>query len=60
MIAGKWPIQGVWGDLFTRVAGMWYLSATAPPTSPLLQPPRPPFLKERAEFYPTTHTQTGQ
>ena len=42
MIAGKWPIQGVWGDLLSRVAGMWYLSANAPPTPP---PPISPSMK---------------
>ena len=54
MIAGKLPIQGVWKDLLSRVAGMWYLSATAPPNAPH------PLLNEGLNFTLRPHTQTGQ
>ena len=61
MIAGKWPIQGVWGDLLSRVAGMWYLSATASPTAPPpLQTPRLPSLNVGLNFTLRPHNQTVQ
>ena len=56
MIAGKWPIQGVWGDLLSRVAGIFVRNCSPPPPPPppsLANPPAP-LPQCRAEFYPTT------